>query len=205
MPQQAASQTGLLPGFDNIPFQSNAVFRQILDAMARPGKIVDLPTDLPAPVGLTPAATAFALGLIDVDTTVWLSPACDTDAVRTHLKFHCGCPITDDAAQADFAIAQAGEDLSDILSALKIGTAEYPDRSATLVLIVESLRNHGENAMTLSGPGIETTHSLAVSPLPTGFASWHQTNRTLFPCGVDVVFAADQQFAALPRTTRIKD
>ena len=43
--------------------------------------------------------------MADMDTTIWLSPSSATKAANDHLKFHCGCPISEDVAQADFAYA----------------------------------------------------------------------------------------------------
>ena len=78
------SRTGeLLRGFENAAFESNAVFRTILDAMAHPGRIYDLPLDLPAPAGLNKSATAFLLAMADMDTTIWLSPDCASDAANS--------------------------------------------------------------------------------------------------------------------------
>ncbi|WP_417812161.1 phosphonate C-P lyase system protein PhnH [Thalassospira alkalitolerans] len=191
----------LLPGFEHDAFQSNAVFRTVLDAMSRPGNIYNLPISIAAPDGLNETATAFALAMADMDTPVWLSPACISGAAITHLKFHCGCPIVDDAAKADFAFARLDDDLS-FLSRLAVGNAEYPDQSATVVFMVDAISDHPD--MILTGPGIKETHMLSVAGLPAAFHTWRRENTALFPCGVDVIFASPHQIAALPRTTRIE-
>lgn len=196
------SQTSdLLPGFNHAAFDSNAVFRVLLDAMSRPGRIYDLPVNITAPDGLNTSTTATLLAMADMDTTVWLSPGCATKAAIAHLKFHCGSPITTDAAQADFAVARSDEDLSFIVQ-LSVGTAEYPDQSATLILMVDDITDSAE--MFLRGPGIKDTHSLAVKGLTSAFHAWRAENHRLFPCGVDVIFVTDTKIAALSRTTRIE-
>ena len=76
-PQSTNAQTSdLLPGFDHAAFDSNSVFRALLDAMSRPGRIYDLPVAVSAPDGLNKAATATLLAMADMDTTIWLSPSC---------------------------------------------------------------------------------------------------------------------------------
>ena len=196
------SQTSnLLPGFDHAEFDSNAVFRVLLDAMSRPGRIYNLPINITAPDGLNTSSTAALLAMADMDTTVWLSPACATNAATTHLKFHCGSPITTDVSQADFAVARCDEDLS-FIAQLPVGTAEYPDQSATLILMVDDITDNSE--MHLRGPGIKDTHSLDIKGLPTAFHAWRAENHHLFPCGVDVIFASSTKIAALSRTTRIE-
>ena len=196
------SQTSnLLPGFEHAAFDSNAVFRVLLDAMSRPGRIYDLPLGLVSPDELNATTTATLLAMADMDTTVWLSPKCATDGAITHLKFHCGSPITTDAKQADFAVAHIDEDLS-FITQLSVGNAEYPDQSATLILMVDGITD-GPN-MRLRGPGIKDTHDLTIKGLPAAFHAWRTENHHLFPCGVDVIFASGTKIAALSRTTRIE-
>ena len=201
-PQSTTAQTSdLLPGFDHAAFDSNAVFRALLDAMSRPGRIYDLPVAVSAPDGLNKAATATLLAMADMDTTIWLSPSCAIKAAGDHLKFHCGCPLSTDVKQADFAIARISDDLS-FITDLAVGNAEYPDQSATLILMVDEISDRP--SMTLQGPGIKDTHSLAIKGLPESFHAWRAENHHLFPCGVDVIFASEAQIAALSRTTRIE-
>ena len=196
-----AQTSDLLPGFDHAAFDSNAVFRVLLDAMSRPGRVYDLPVHSTAPDGLNASATATLLAMADMDTTIWLSPGCTTKAATTHLKFHCGSPITTNVAKADFAVARCDEDLS-FITELSVGNAEYPDQSATLVLLVDDISESAE--MICRGPGIKDTHNLAVAGLTPAFHAWRSENHHLFPCGVDVIFVTDTKIAALSRTTRIE-
>lgn len=189
----------LLPGFEHAAFDSNAVFRVLLDAMSRPGRIYDLPLSIASPDGLNATTTATLLAMADMETTIWLSPSCATKTASDHLKFHCGCPISDDVKQADFAVAKGSDDLS-FITELPVGNAEYPDQSATLILMVDEITD--SPSMTLKGPGIKDTHSLSVSGLPQSFHTWRAENHHLFPCGVDVIFASPTKIAALSRTTR---
>jgi len=191
----------VLSGFGHAAYDSNAVFRALLDAMSRPGRIYDLPVNVSAPDGLNATATATLLAMADMDTTVWLSASSATKAAGDHLKFHCGCPISTDVKQADFAVARISDDLS-FVNDLAVGNAEYPDQSATLILMVDEITN--SPSMILSGPGIKDTHSLAVKNLPESIHRWRADNHHLFPCGVDVIFASPTRIAALPRTTRIE-
>lgn len=196
------SQTSeLLPGFEHAAFDSNAVFRVLLDALSRPGRIYDLPVAVATPDGLNATSTATLLAMADMDTTIWLSPSCMTRAANDHLKFHCGCPISDDVAKADFAVARIDDDLS-FITRLSVGNAEYPDQSATLILMVNEITN--APAMKLTGPGIRNSHDLDVKNLPASFHIWRSENHHIFPCGVDVIFASPTQIAALSRTTRIE-
>ena len=193
-------QTAPLVGFQNAATDSNKIFRSVLDAMSRPGKVVDVP-DMLFPKGLNPAANAILLTLADMDTPIWLSPEIVSEQVKSHIRFHTGAEITEDPTRAHFAIATAETSISDIQK-LPSGTPEAPHQSATLILMTESLA--GTPVISLSGPGIKTRETLGVTPLPDGFLDWAQANSCTFPCGVDVVFASKVSLAALPRSSQIE-
>lgn len=178
-------------GFTAAPQQSAQAFRGAMTAMARPGTLVTLDGATP-PAPLSPAAGALLLTLCDPTTPLHLAGRFDTEAARAWVAFHCGAPLVD-AAQAMFALGD-WQGLAP-LSRYAIGTSEYPDRSATLIVEVERLDAQGA---TLSGPGIRDTATLSL-PETTAF----QANRTLFPLGLDFYFTKGAQAAALPRSTRV--
>jgi alpha-D-ribose 1-methylphosphonate 5-triphosphate synthase subunit PhnH len=177
-------------GFVDVPVEASHAFRAVMTAMARPGDIVTLHGAQP-PVQLSPAAGAVLLTLCDPDTPVFLGAAHDSQSVRDWITFHTGAPIVD-AAHAMFAFG-TWDDLP--LEAFPIGSAEYPDRSATIVVEVDRL----ENAVaTLQGPGIKETAQLFL-PEKQVFIQ----NTALFPLGLDFIFTSGAQLAALPRSTRV--
>jgi alpha-D-ribose 1-methylphosphonate 5-triphosphate synthase subunit PhnH len=88
------------------------------------------------------------------------------------------------------------------LSVLAQGTPDYPDRSTTVLLQVETLAATG---WTLEGPGIRNTARFSAAPLPADFAAQMRANRAAFPCGVDIFFATRTSLAALPRSVRITE
>lgn len=195
-------QTELHAGFADPVFASQEVFRAVLDAMARPGRIVDFPAGTPA-VGEASAETlAVLLALADNTTPVWLPEPLRTEEVRQHLAFHTGAPTTDDPSRADFAVVDATTD-AETIDRFAIGTPEYPDRSVTLILPCESLT--GEGGWTLSGPGIETSTRFGAAPLPAGVERALRRNAAIFPLGLDAVFTAPGRIAAIPRSTGLED
>lgn len=194
-------EQGLLPGFPDPVMDSQRVFRAVLDAMARPGTRVELPLHVPAPEPLEAATAAVLLALADYETAVWLDAGSGGGRVREHLRFHCGCPITDVVADADFAVVTDPRAMPP-LSAFRAGTDEYPDRSATLVVQVPTLTD-GE-PWELSGPGIRGRGRLAPDGLPAGFRGWLAENHAGFPRGVDLILTSGWRLAALPRSTRVE-
>ena len=65
----------LAPGFHDPQLDAQRVFRQLLQAMARPGQIVPIDRLPEAPKPLSGGAAALALTLFDLDTPIWLDEA----------------------------------------------------------------------------------------------------------------------------------
>jgi alpha-D-ribose 1-methylphosphonate 5-triphosphate synthase subunit PhnH len=188
-------------GFSDPVAQSQATFRRVLDAMAHPGRIVDLAalSPVPADLPLSAAAAAIALTLADFETTVWLSPRLVEAA--PWIRFHCGAPIVASPGTARFAFASASDALPPLRD-FDLGTDDFPDRSSTLVLDVPTLA--GGAVLRLSGPGIRSTAQLSVGAVPAGFWDERASLTELFPRGLDIVLTCGTQLAALPRTTRVE-
>jgi alpha-D-ribose 1-methylphosphonate 5-triphosphate synthase subunit PhnH len=178
--------------------ESQAAFRAVLDAMARPGRLAQFTAPAQPPASLGRAAAALALTLADMDTAVWLSPACAASA--DWLRFHCGAKLAASPAAARFAFASAHD--CPALASFDLGTPEYPDQSTTLILEVPSLAASGR--LVLRGPGIETFETVDIAGLPSGFWGQRDMLHELFPRGLDIVFVAGDRALALPRTTRVE-
>jgi alpha-D-ribose 1-methylphosphonate 5-triphosphate synthase subunit PhnH len=190
----------LAPAFSDPVLASQKVFRAVMNASAHPGEVVRLPKAVPCPAPLTAAAGAVALTLLDFETPVWLDPTlADAAEVAPWLRFHTGAPIVSERDQAAFAFVADTERVADFAQ-FALGSADYPDRSTTLVLQVE--RFGTGTPLTLSGPGIDGTRPFAAAPLPADFAARLRANRALFPRGVDLLLVSEDAIAALPRSVR---
>ena len=189
----------MLSGLVDPVLDSQRVFRMVLDAMAHPGTVVEVPGPEAAPPPLHLAAAAVCLALVDFDTPLWLDGSAASEDTREFLRFHCGCPLVNDPRLARFALIARAEVMPD-LSRFDRGTDEDPDRSATLVVQVSTLTTG--QGRRLTGPGIAGETLLEVDGLPSRFWSWRRENHALFPRGVDVLLTAGRRLTALPRTTQ---
>jgi alpha-D-ribose 1-methylphosphonate 5-triphosphate synthase subunit PhnH len=162
-----------------------------MEAMARPGRIRDIQGAAP-PAPLSVAAGTVLLTLCDTDTPVYLAGKADCDDVRAWLAFHTGAPLTG-PPHAMFAVG-CWEALMP-LEAYPVGTPEYPDRSTTLLVECAELEAAGA---TLRGPGIKSEAALSL-PETSAF----QSNRALFPLGLDFILTCGNRLAALPRSTEV--
>jgi len=177
---------------------NQAVFRALMDALARPGTVKPLVPAAAAPSPLTAAAAAVALAMLDYETPVWLDAALAQDTqVADWIRLQTGARITTEPAEAAFAFF-ADPEHARAFDAFAQGTPEYPDRSATLVLQVEDFGSG--DGLVLSGPGIADARNFSARPLPSDFQARIAANRTLFPRGVDVVLVSPAAVAALPRS-----
>jgi alpha-D-ribose 1-methylphosphonate 5-triphosphate synthase subunit PhnH len=195
------SHAELLPGFADPVREAASAFRVVLDAMARPGRIREIPTPVAAPDGLSPALAAVALCLLDGDTPLWIDDEMIGDAARRYLSFHTGAPIVEASDQARFAMVPV-EILADVVETLNIGTAEYPDRSATVIARVTGF--DAARGAVLSGPGIETETRLSPGGMTRAGWSVLARNAALYPLGIDTIFVSDAAVACLPRSTTIR-
>ncbi len=179
-------------GFADAPVQSARAFREILEAMARPGTLHRV-TGARPPQPLSTAAGVVLLTLCDSTTPLFLAGDAKSANVRDWIAFHVGAPLVE-AEKAAFALGQ-WDDLQPV-SRFRIGQPDYPDRSATLIVEQDWLTNHGP---VLTGPGIETGSWLSL-PETAAF----RANRALFPLGFDTIFTSGDRIAALPRSTRVE-
>jgi alpha-D-ribose 1-methylphosphonate 5-triphosphate synthase subunit PhnH len=189
----------LLPAWADSVHASQATFRRVLNALAEPGLQQTLTAAITGPAPLDAATTALCLTLADFETPVWCDAASYTPAVAAYLRFHCGCPLVDDPARAQFAIIADASNAA--LDRFTQGSMEYPDRSTTLLIQVPTLVDGP--VRTLSGPGIAQTRTLRVGGLPHDFDSRWRENAASFPLGVDIVFCCGDTMIGLPRTTHI--
>lgn len=181
---------------------SQAVFRTVMDAMARPGEIRPLATSISPPSPLKPTTAAIARTLLDYETPFWLdAPLAASAAVATWLRFETGAPLVSDPRRAAFALIADPVSLPSFDS-FSLGTNEYPDRATTLVIQVEQFLVG--DVMRLSGPGISRPRDFCAAPLPRAFARRVTANRELFPRGVDLILVSDDAVTALPRSIHVE-
>jgi alpha-D-ribose 1-methylphosphonate 5-triphosphate synthase subunit PhnH len=192
----------VVPGFNDPVMGSQAVFRCALQALALPGRPVDIPEAAQLPTKGHRSAAMVLLALLDSDCAVWLSPSLRDSDTRAWLRFHTGCRCVDDPAQAGFLWLAEG-DAWPPLALMDAGSDHYPDQSATCVMEVAAFEGEDASSWHLDGPGIDGSRRLATRGLPMDFEQQWSANHAGFPRGVDVFLAAPAQLVGLPRSTRL--
>ena len=197
----AVSERPILPGFVDPVGGAQYAFRAVMDALARPAASVAFSPALQAP--LAPEMAALALSLLDFEVTYWLSPSlADDPAITGYFRFHTGSRQVEAASAASFAFLDltAGDRLD--LTRFAQGTAEYPDRSTTVIVLCADCAP--VDGLMAEGPGIQGRSRFGFSPFPDDFITQWARNREGFPLGVDLVLVAPGRLIGLPRSTRIQ-
>jgi alpha-D-ribose 1-methylphosphonate 5-triphosphate synthase subunit PhnH len=188
-------------GFADKVLSAQSTFRSVMDAMAHPGSVQHAAASVGAPRPMMPGTAAIALTLFDHDTPIWLDAGMSaTSDVARWLKFHSGAPVVGDPSICHFALIADTNALPD-LARFALGTNEYPDRSTTLVMQVESLTQG--RTYELRGPGIDGSAMLRATLDPNNLFERLAINETLFPRGIDLLLVSGEEIVAIPRTTRL--
>lgn len=191
----------VVAGFTHEAFGSQAVFRTSLNALSYPGRPLEMPLDCALPRHVQGAAAALLLGLIDSNTTLWMSPSVLHSDATPWLRFHTGCKVVEDVRAAQFIWVAHGDSLPQ-MSSLMLGSDAYPDQSATCIIETQGFDTDVTD-LVLQGPGIDGERALKVLGLPDAFLEQWTNNHGIFPRGVDVFLTDATHIVGLPRTTRI--
>ena len=174
--------------------REHLTFRVLLQAMSHPGRVYplpDFPQDWPTAVGF--------LGSV-MDNEVGFAVIGDLELEKSIGAYTGSRRVAPE--DADYLVIGNGFG-SEKLTQVKRGSLEYPDTGATILYLVEEVRE-GNGDIVLSGPGVDGTASLQIKGLP--IAELHRLRQvnSEFPLGVDAVFLDEhKRIACIPRSSRI--
>ena len=186
---------------------TQVTFRVLLDAMARPGTVKQVPVAArDAPVN--PWLAAVLVTLLDHEVSLAVEPFDGADALERFVRQRTAtAPATAD--QADFVVASADRLDPDLPLRLRQGTLAYPNDSATLLVLVPTLDQAASPdaarlMLDLAGPGVPAGHRVRIGGLdPALFEARDEVAE--YPCGIDVILVDPAgRICAFPRTTAIQ-
>jgi alpha-D-ribose 1-methylphosphonate 5-triphosphate synthase subunit PhnH len=172
------------------PEQQQQLFRQLMQAMAYPGRCQAL-TDSEVPAERAVLATLVAPGVSLCDRHTLLP---ESDWPLLEAQRSC------DAEAADFVLAD-GVRAPDFTP--RTGSLAEPEKSATVILRATTLGT-GDTRLRLTGPGIREHMELALTGLHSDWLRQREAWVASFPMGADLILADARQIVALPRTTRVE-
>ena len=182
--------------FDAV-YDSQKVYRLILEAMSSPGEIVNIKEYADKLYGSYPAFLAVAMTLLD-----------------NEVSFHvCGNnPLTDEIASlalakwekieaADFIFVCDLNYMEYAIETAKCGTLADPHKSATVII-----QNNGISALclTLSGPGIDGQAEVMLTQAAKDAITIRDAHNYEYPQGIDLLFISGAgELLAIPRLVRV--
>jgi len=181
--------------------ETQLTFRVLLDVMARPGTVRQLPVAAEgAPVN--PWLAAVLLTLLDHEVGLAVAPFPASETLERYVRQRTAArPAV--VEQADFVVASWDSLDPSLPLRLRQGTLEYPNDSATLVILVPPLGADTGVRLGLAGPGVPAGFETRIAGLAPAFLA-ARDDAAEYPCGIDMILVDPSgQVATLPRSTAI--
>lgn len=182
-------------------FDAQRHFRVLLDSMARPGKINVLDdVMLETPQELGKAAALVGLALLDSEASFWV----ESYNIAEYFNLNTGSFLTE-VNKADFLFIHNETNLIEV-EAAKIGSLQYPEQGATLVIqidLISDVRIENSIAVVLRGPGVKEEKMIYLKGVKTEWLELIQSKNEEFPTGVDVIFTdQNNRITCVPRSNQ---
>jgi alpha-D-ribose 1-methylphosphonate 5-triphosphate synthase subunit PhnH len=199
--------TSIETGFDLV-FDSQKVFRRLLDAFSRPGEISELP-NIPCnglPEGSNPFVFAVLKTLLDTSVTFAVSGD-EEDGLSEYIRINTGAAASD-ISDAGFAVF-GGNRCPEDFSKLSPGTLEFPETGATAIISVGSIslrrQSEADIHLTFAGPGVKATNHLFVAVFDPAYVEQAAVLNSNYPTGIDMILVdATGIVIGIPRTTIVE-
>ena len=182
----------------DVVFDSQKVYRLILEAMSNPAKTVDIGECADKLYGEDATFLAVAMTLFDNEVSF---NTCDNGSLSdeiaslTHAKRE-----TVEAADFVFVLDPGG--IKTVMESVKCGTLSDPHKSATVIV-----QNRGENISRLifSGPGIDGHRAAMSTEAVKEAIALRDAQSYEYPQGVDFIFVSESgELFAIPRLVRME-
>ncbi len=188
----------------NLEFETQQVFRIVMQAMGNPGSIYSLDNHGAREMH-TSTLELLAETLFDQDVTFCVIGDQGTNEFEGRVYERTKSPVTA-LSLADFIIVTGGASNRGLLDA-KRGTPEYPDRGATILFNIETLEEGSTSDFLarLNGPGIAGEKYIQMQGLDHEELDHLRELNSGYPLGVDSIFVDKKdRIMCLPRSTKIQ-
>ena len=184
--------------FDEV-FDTQQVFRRLLEAMANPGRPCSIERLSAKLFGDCPDMLAVAMTLLDASTS-FCAP--ENPALReqilllTHAR-----PVRPE--EADYLFLSSVDQLSAVIPTAKKGTLENPHLSATVVFRLPD--GQATQKVRLSGPGVDGQLHASLPPALIQAVRLRDGQEYEYPQGIDYVFLLpERELLCIPRLVRME-
>jgi alpha-D-ribose 1-methylphosphonate 5-triphosphate synthase subunit PhnH len=184
--------------FDTV-YDSQKVFRLILEAMSNPARAVNISRYAGKLCGGQPVFLAVAMTLLDNEVSF---NTCGDDSLAEEITL-LTLSKTEPIESADYIFACFPGKIKNLIENAKCGTLADPHKSATLIV-----RDGGGPVcrIKLSGPGIDGHITAEVTRTVEYAIALRDAQNYEYPQGVDMLFVSNEgRLFAIPRLTRMED
>ena len=183
--------------FDTV-FDSQKVFRIVLEAMSNPTRVVNIKESAGKLFGSCPEFLAVAMTLLDNETgfAVYGDDSLSDEIASLTLAGR------EETQSADFHFVCDPRVLSAVIENAKCGTLSDPHKSATVVI-----RNNGSphSHMMVTGPGIDGQMTIQATQTVKDAIALRDRQNYEYPQGIDMIFiSGGGELFTVPRLTRIE-
>lgn len=187
--------------FDMV-FDCQKVFKEVMNALARPGKVFSVNEASAKLEGEHKTLTAIAFTFLDNRCKYF---TCGEQEWSETIKERTLSAAVE-PEEADFLlITSAGAEAtecSEWVSKAKSGSLPEPHKSALFLIELESL-TQGE-ALCLKGPGIQKERNITIPAAGKRWLEEREKQEYEYPCGIDFIFCTpDGELMGIPRTTKV--
>lgn len=182
--------------FDTV-FDSQKVFRLILEAMSNPARVVNISEYANKLFGDFMAFLAISMTLLDNEVSFnacgncLLSDVIESQTLAKREKLE----------SADFVFVCDPNNIKNVIKSIKYGTLADPHKSATVIILNDGA---SDCLLTIFGPGIDGHATVQVTQTVKDAIAIRDAQHYEYPQGLDLIFISnDGGLFAIPRLTRM--
>jgi alpha-D-ribose 1-methylphosphonate 5-triphosphate synthase subunit PhnH len=191
--------------FDEV-FDAQEQFRNILEAMSRPGLIQKINNfEFIPPVTIHKASAIIAFSLLNADVSFAVIND-DQKITEAYIKLNTNATVAT-IDKADYIFIN-GNNSGDFLWDVKQGNLSYPEDSATVIIDVATIHlspNKNSVALICKGPGVATENIVYISGLEITLLEKVKELNQEYPLGIDVMIVdVNNCLIGLPRSNHFE-
>lgn len=176
-------------------FDSQKIFRIVLEAMANPTRKLSVSEFIPKLFGSEPAMLSVAMTLLDNEVSFC---AADSSELAENIALLTHSPEVK-AEDADFIFVTEPDNIEKAVSQAKCGTLSDPHRSATIII---KCAEAASESLELYGAGINGTVNVLVPSEVVKAIDARDAQHYEYPQGVDFIFVSGEGgLLCIPRLT----
>jgi len=183
--------------FDSV-FDSQKVFRLILEAMSNPARIVEIGEYADKLFGDQPVFLAVAMTLLDNEVSF---NTCENHSLSDEIAL-LTLAKREKSESADFVFVCNPENIKYVIESAKYGTLADPHKSAIVII-----KNDDAPVclLTFSGPGIDGKIEVLATQTVKNAIVLRDVQNYEYPQGIDLIFISKVgELLAIPRLTRME-